>query len=411
MTDFGMNVRGEFPIFSKRIDGNPLIYLDTAATAQKPSVVLKAMENFLRNENANIKRGMHPLAEHSTELYETARKSVQKFLHAKKSHEIIFTKNCTESINLIARAWGEKNLRKGDVVLLSLLEHHSNIVPWLQLKEKIGIDVEWIGIEDDGTLKLDDAKRIFEQGKVELLSVSCVSNVLGVRTAYEELTKLAHEHGALVLLDAAQLAPHAPIDVQTIDCDFLAFSGHKLYGPTGIGILYGKEELLDAMPPFLGGGTMIQEVFTDRFTPAHLPEKFEAGTPPIAEAVGLHAALDFIENIGWEKIQSHESSLIEAALEKLTKLEGSIILGPKDSKKIAGCISFVTPGVHPHDLTEYCGRKGVCLRAGHHCAQPLHNRLKHSATTRMSFGIYNTKEDIDRAYAIMKEALYFFTQG
>lgn len=402
------DIRGLFPILTQTIEGNALVYLDSAATSQKPEAVISSMDEFYRNDNANVKRGMHALAERSTELYEAARNRVQKFMNARQPREIIFTKNCTEAINLVARSWGEKNLRKGDVVLLSLLEHHSNIVPWLQLKEKIGIEVEWIGIEKDGTLRMEDAKRILEQGRVELLAITAVSNVLGTVTPYKELIALAHEHGALTLLDAAQLAPHALIDVREIDCDFLAFSGHKVYGPTGIGVLYGKEELLDAMPPFLGGGTMIQEVSTDRFTASHLPEKFEAGTPPIAEAVGLHAALDFLGEIGWEKIQAHEKELITHALSSFEKMKYVTVLGPKDPQKIMGCIAFVTNGVHPHDLTEYCGRKGVCMRAGHHCAQPLHKSLGHPATTRMSFGIYNTKEEIDRACDIMKEAMTFF---
>lgn len=408
MADPGVQIRAEFPIFSQTIEGNPITYLDSAATAQKPRTVIDAMAKFYECDNANVKRGMHVLAERSTELYEAARIKVQKFLNAQKSHEIIFTKNCTEAINLVARSWGEKNLRKGDVVLLSLLEHHSNIVPWLQLKERIGIEVEWIGMEKDGTLRMEDAKRILEQGKVELIAITAVSNVLGTVTPYKELIELAHEHGALIFLDAAQLAPHALIDVQDIDCDFLAFSGHKVYGPTGIGVLYGKEELLDAMPPFLGGGTMIQEVFTDRFTPSHLPEKFEAGTPPIAEAVGLHAAIDFLGEIGWEKIHTHEHELIMHALEALGKLKFVTVLSPKDPQKIASCLSFVTDGLHPHDLTEYCGKKGVCMRAGHHCAQPLHKHLGHPATTRMSLGVYNTKEEIDRSCDIMKEAMKFF---
>jgi len=408
MSDFGISVRQHFPLLSQTIEGNPLVYLDNAATTQKPTVVLEAMRNFYEQSNANIKRGMHPLAEAATERYEDSRRRVQAFLGAKKLHEIICTKNCTEAINLVARSWGKKNLRRGDVVLLSLLEHHSNIVPWLQLKEKIGIEVEWIGIDDDGTLRMEDAKKILEQGKVELVAITAVSNVLGTVTPYREIISLAHEHGALTLLDAAQLIPHESINVQDIDCDFLAFSGHKIYGPTGIGIFYAKENLLETMSPFLGGGMMIQEVTTEHFSPAHLPEKFEAGTPPIAEAVGLHAALDFVEGIGWERIRTHECELVTHALQLLEKMEYVTVLGPKNPQKIAGCISFVTNGIHPHDLTEYCGRKGVCLRAGHHCAQPLHDRLGKKSTTRMSFGIYNTKQDIDRACNILDEAQKFF---
>jgi len=408
MSDLGISVRQHFPLLSQTIEGNPLVYLDNAAMTQKPTAVLDAMRNFYEQSNANIKRGMHPLAEAATERYEDSRRRVQAFLGAKKSHEIIFTKNCTEAINLVARSWGEKNLRRGDVVLLSLLEHHSNIVPWLQLKEKIGIEVEWIGIDDDGTLRMEDAKKILEQGKVELVAITAVSNVLGTVTPYREIISLAHEHGALTLLDAAQLIPHESINVQDIDCDFLAFSGHKIYGPTGVGILYAKENLLEAMPPFLGGGMMIQEVTTEHFSPAHLPEKFEAGTPPIAEAVGLHAALDFVEGIGWERIRTHECELVTHALQLLENMEYVTVLGPKNPQKVAGCISFVTNAIHPHDLTEYCGRKGICLRAGHHCAQPLHDRLGKKATTRMSFGIYNTKQDIDDACNILDEAQKFF---
>lgn len=260
-------------------------------------------------------------------------------------------------------------------------------------------------------LKMDEAQKALELGNVKLVSLSCVSNVLGTITPYEEMVQLAHKNGTLVMLDAAQLAPHAPIDVQEIDCDFLVLSGHKIYGPTGIGVLYGKEELLSAIPPFLGGGTMIREVFTDRFTEAQLPEKFEAGTPPIAEARGLHAALEWIENIGWKSIQKHEKDLLSYSLKKLSELPFIKIIGIEGSKcdcKRIGCISFTTPPVHPHDLTEFCGRKGVCMRAGHHCAQPLHDHLGISATTRLSIGIYNTKEDIDRACRVIEEAYTFF---
>lgn len=472
MPILGYQIRLQFPILQKKLDGHPLVYLDNAATTQKPQVVLDAMRKFYEKDNANVKRGMHVLAERATELYEAARKRVQKFLNARKAHEIIFTKSTTESINLVARAWGEANLKRGDVVLLSLLEHHSNIVPWLQLRDRLQqtdssahqytgilvspeprqqkegekretLEIAWLGIERDGTLKLDEAEQILRTGRVKLVALTCVSNVLGVVTPFKELTQLAHAHGALVLLDAAQLAAHHPIDVQDFDCDFLAFSGHKVYGPTGIGILFGKEEHLKAMPPFLGGGTMIQEVFTTHFTPASLPEKFEAGTPPIAEAVGLHAALDWLAELGWGNVQAHEQELFTYALKKLSELPFVEVLGPKDSKRIMGCISFVvrckrssassasspsssSSTIHPHDLTEYIGRPStsfrrgsasprrtgqapaVCLRAGHHCAQPLHDFLGYPATTRLSIGIYNTKEDIDRMCEVLEEAFAFF---
>jgi cysteine desulfurase / selenocysteine lyase len=413
-----LRVRAEFPVFSHTIDEYPLAYLDSAATTQKPKCVIDAMSEFYENDNANVKRGMHVLAERSTEIYEGARERVRKFVNARRCREIIFTKNATEGINLVARSLGETHLRKGDIVLLTLLEHHSNIVPWLQLKEKIGIEIGWIGIQKDGTLRWDEAEKILKTGRVKLVCMTAVSNVLGVKTPYTYYTHIIHMHGARLLLDAAQLAAHSPIDVQEIDCDFLVFSGHKVYGPTGIGVLYGKEELLKGMPPFLGGGTMIQEVFTDRFTPANLPEKFEAGTPPIAEARGLHVALVWLEGLGWKNIQMHEKELMSYALRQLGELDFVEILGPKDPEKVTGCISFLCPakpegrsGVHPHDLTEYCGRKGVCLRAGHHCCQPLHDFLGIPATTRMSVGVYNTKEDVDRACEAVREAYRFFTRS
>jgi cysteine desulfurase / selenocysteine lyase len=423
--NLAMRIRPEFPILAQKIDGHPrvkpsqssshaaqLIYLDNAATAQKPQCVIDAIKNYYEKDNANVKRGMHELAERSTEVYESARKRVQKFINAKTSREVIFTKNSTEGINLVARSFGEANLKRGDTVILSILEHHSNIVPWLQLKEKIGIELAWVGIDDDGMLNIKELGKILETKNVELVSITCVSNVLGTVTPYKEIVKLAHEYGALCMLDAAQLAPHSPIDVQNIDCDFLVFSGHKVYGPTGIGVLYGKEELLNAMPEFLGGGSMIQEVYTDRFSPNHLPEKFEAGTPPIAEACGLHIALDWLEGLGWENVQKHENELMEYALMKLSEIKFVKILGPMSHVPCptsrAGCISFLTLPVHPHDLTEFLGRKGICLRAGHHCTQPLHDKLGHSATTRMSFAVYNTKEEIDIACELMREAHAFF---
>lgn len=415
-------VRAQFPILTQKVDGHPLIYLDSAATSQKPRIVLEAMQHFYEEDNANVKRGMHVLAERATEVYEAARSKVQRFLHAPCPHEIIFTKNATEGINLVARSYGETFLKKGDIVLVSLLEHHSNIVPWLQLKEKIGIEVEWVSIDPDGTLNMDDLNEKLKTKTVKLVALTCVSNVLGVVTPYKEVVRLAHKYGAVCLLDAAQLVSHRSIDVQDLDCDFLVFSGHKVYGPTGIGVLFGKEEHLRAMPPFLGGGSMIQEVHRTNFIPSDLPDKFEAGTPPIAEACGLHAALDWLENLGWKDIHSHEESLLAYALQMLSALPFLEVLGPKDATKIVSCISFVTQipsdpvkidvtelkGVHPHDLTDYMGKKGVCLRAGHHCAQPLHRFLRHPATTRLSVGIYNTEEDLTLMAEVLREGYQFF---
>ncbi len=407
MPQISDEIRPQFPILSQNIGENPLIYLDNAATAQKPKCVIDAISEFYEKDNANAHRGMHPLAERATKVYEAARDSVQGFINAHSRREIVFTRNTTESINLVARTWGEENLKKGDTVLLSLLEHHSDIVPWLQLKERKGANVRWAGVKKDGSLDMDEAEKIIREESVKLMCITCVSNVLGTRTDFESLTKLVHEHGGIALLDAAQLAPHSQIDVQKIGCDFLAFSAHKIYGPLGIGVLYGKEELLKNMPPYLGGGMMIEEVSEDCFTATDPPEKFEAGTQPIAEARGLHATIDFIEEIGWERIQRHESELMDYALRKLSELKFVKILGPNENR--LGCIALVTEPVHPHDLTEYCGRKGVCMRAGLHCAQPLHKALGFNASTRMSFGIYNTKEDIDRACNVIKEAYKFFT--
>ncbi|NOS67045.1 MAG: SufS family cysteine desulfurase [Candidatus Peribacteraceae bacterium] len=402
------SIRRQFPILSQKIDGKPLIYLDSAATTQKPQAVLDRMQKFYGEENANVHRGMHVLAERATVAYEHARVTVQNFLNAQRPEEIIFTKSCTESINLVARSWGRAHLREGDAVVLTVLEHHSNVVPWLQLKEDLGIDIQWIDIDDHGHLKTEMLDAFLKKGNVKLVAVTAQSNVLGVRPPLPDIITKAHAHGALVLVDAAQSVAHHQTDVQELDCDFLAFSGHKLYGPGGIGVLYGKKEHLESMPPFLGGGMMIQEVHQDRFTPADIPQKFEAGTPAIAEAVGLAAAIEWIGQYSWEEIEDHEQSLIAAAVETLHVIPKITILGPGNggarhgSASLttgalplqSGCLSFVTEGVHPHDLTEILGRQGICLRAGHHCTQPLHRRLGITASTRLSVGIYNTEEEI-----------------
>lgn len=388
-------IRREFPLLAS----GEVIYLDSAATTQKPEIVLQAMDAYYRNHNANPHRGMHALAEAATVAYEDARTTVASFIGA-KPYEVVCTKNCTEAINLVAQSWG-KQLQKGDTVLLSMLEHHSNIVPWLQLKELIGINIEWIGIDDNGLLKMDDLDCFLETNTVKLVSVTGLSNVLGTRTPLEDIAQKAHAAGAKVLVDAAQLVAHAPIDVQKLNCDFLTFSGHKLYGPTGIGALYAKHDLLQKMPPFLGGGMMIGEVTTDTFTAADAPTKFEAGTPPVAEAVGLAAAIDWMNRFAWEDISRHEEDVLRYALSALQSMDGVHVLGAPDT----ACISFTVDNVHPHDLTEIIGRNGVCMRAGHHCAQPLHTALGVGASTRLSLGIYNTKEDIDTAVDAMTIAI------
>lgn len=409
-------IRRQFPILEETIDGRPLIYLDTAATAQKPRGVLECVQKFYEADNANVHRGMHILAERSTVAYESARKTVHAFLNARHPEEIIFTKSCTEAINLVAISLSRgQSLAQGDVVVLSALEHHSNIVPWMQLQERKGIEIAWLECDKSGRIAPAHFKNILAKGRVKLLSITAQSNVLGVCPPLKELIDLAHEAGALVLVDAAQSVAHHQTDVQALDCDFLAFSGHKLYGPTGIGVLYGKKDLLQSMPPFLGGGSMIQEVRDDGFTPADLPQKFEAGTPPIAQAVGLASAISWLSQFSWEDIEAHERVLLEAALTMLRSIQGITILGPAfakasagrsgPTKDISGCISFTIDGVHPHDLTEILGRQGICLRAGHHCTQPLHRRLNITASTRLSVGIYNTVEEITALGEALPQAI------
>ena len=395
-------VRRQFSVFAGK---DAPLYFDSAATAQTPDAVIEAMDEYYRTYCANVHRGMHALTERATLRYEEARKTVGAFINAKYPREIVFTKNCTESINLVARAWGEQNLRAGDAVLLSLLEHHSNIVPWLQLKERRNIAVEWMEIDDVGRLKMESLGKILGKGKVKLVAITGQSNVLGVRPDLQKIIRMAHDAGARTLVDAAQLIAHHPVDVQALGCDFLAFSGHKLYGPTGIGVLYGKRDLLEEMPPFLGGGMMIHEVKTDRFSPAEPPQRFEAGTPPIAQAIGLAAAIEWVKQFPWKEIETYERSLIRNALTLLGEVEGLTILGPKDADAISCCISFTADGVHPHDLTDILGQQQIAMRAGHHCAQPLHEKLGVPATTRLSIGMYNTAEELETLKVEMQKAL------
>lgn len=388
-------IRQEFPI----LRSGENIYLDSAATAQKPEAVLDAMNRYYQEENANVHRGMHGLAEKATVAYEDARKAIAMYIGA-KPHEVVFTKNCTEAINLVAHSWGKANLSKGDTVVLSILEHHSNIIPWLQLKERIGIDVQWVDIDEHGMLKMDDLDRLLSSKTVKLVSITGLSNVLGTGPDVKHAITKAHDAGAKILIDAAQLIVHQEIDVCDLNCDFLTFSGHKLYGPTGIGVLYTKRELLESMPPFLGGGMMIGEVTKAHFTTADIPAKFEAGTPPIAQAVGVHAAIRWVQQFDPKDRKAHEDALIQTAIAELKKIDGLHILG----SPTVGCISFTVDGVHPHDLTDAIGKHGVCLRAGHHCTQPLHDRLGISASTRLSVALYNTEEDIVRAVDALRSA-------
>lgn len=386
-------LRRQFSILRQTISNSPLIYLDNAATTQKPQCVPDTMDEFYKTSNANINRGVHKLGERATVAYDNARKTVQQFINAKHAHEIIFTRNTTEAINLVARTFGDA-LKKGDAIALSLAEHHSNIVPWLQLKDRKDVMIEWIGLNADGSMDIGSLRKILKKGKVKLVPITGLSNVLGSLTDLPSIIPLTHEYDAKILIDAAQLAPHAMMDVQKLDCDFLAFSGHKVYGPTGIGMLYGKQKVLDSMPPFLGGGDMIQTVEKDGFTVAELPRKFEAGTPAIAEAVGLAAALEWLMNLDRTAVMKHEQSLLKHALERLQKIPGIKLLG--NLTNYSACISFTVDGIHPHDLTDILGQQGICLRAGHHCTQPLHKHLGINASTRLSVALYNTMEEIDR---------------
>ncbi len=391
-------IRKDFPILQNEAHpGKPLVYLDSTATTQKPISVLRSMDDYYRTSNANIHRGIYSIAEEATARYEGAREKVASFIGARKDREIIFTRNATESINLVAYSWGRSNLQKGDLVILSEMEHHANLVPWQMLAAEREIRLEFIPVSDDGLLDLDTYFGLLKQGP-KLVAFSHMSNVLGTITPAEEITKSAHDAGALVLIDGAQSVPHFPVNIQTIGADFLAFSAHKMCGPTGVGILYGKEKILDEMPPFQGGGDMIKKVHLRSFVPNDLPYKFEAGTPAIAEAIGLGAAIEYLNNIGMDKIRLHEEAIIAYALEKLAEVPGLKVIGPKADQKGA-VASFSLQGIHPHDVAQILDTEGIAVRAGHHCAMPLHERFHLDATTRASFYIYNTLEEVDMLVA------------
>ena len=399
--------RRDFPIFSRLgDDGRPLVYLDSAATSQHPRQVIEAIVDAYQNHAANIHRGIHRLAEEATALYEAARQKACRFLGASSPQEVIFTSGATAGINLVARTWGDANVAEGDEILVTEMEHHSNLVPWHQLAERTGALVRWVPLTDDGRLELGALDRLLNR-RTRLVAVTSVSNVLGTINPIPEIVRRAHEAGAVVMVDAAQSAPHQKTDVAAWDCDFLALSGHKMLGPTGIGVLYGKRALLEAMPPFLGGGGMIRRVFVDSFQPASLgdeadprPAKFEAGTPPIVEAIGLGAAIDYLDRVGLETIGRHEHLLTACAFEVLGSVPGLRILGPPPDAR-AGLVSFTVADsrgnlVHAHDVAAQLDRAGIAVRASHHCAEPLHRRYGLDATIRASFYFYNTLEEIDR---------------
>ena len=387
-------IRKDFPILERETrDDVRVVYLDSTATSQKPKQVIDAMNDYYNRSNANIHRGVHTLAEEATSMYESARERIAKFINAASSREIIYTRNTSESINLVAYSWARANLKAGDLIILTEMEHHSNLVPWQMLNAERGVDLEFIPVTDDGLLDLDFYKTVLDR-RPKLVSFTHMSNVLGTINPAEEIIRMGHEAGAIVMVDGAQSVPHLTVDVQKLDADFYAFSAHKMCGPTGIGVLYGKSALLEAMPPFLGGGDMIKEVKLRSFRPNSLPHKFEAGTPAIAEAIGFGVAVDYLTNIGMDNIAAHEHEITEYALERLEEVPGLKLFGPSADKK-GGVAAFTFDGIHPHDVAQILDRDGVAVRAGHHCAQPLHEKFGIPATTRASFYLYTTKDEVD----------------
>jgi cysteine desulfurase / selenocysteine lyase len=389
-------IRRDFPILATRTShGKPLVYLDSASTSQKPQVVIDAVDEFNSTYNANVHRGIYEIGERSTAAYEAARKAVARFINAPDHHEVIFTRNATEAINLVAYSWGRKNISRGDVIVLTEMEHHANLVPWqLLVQEKDG-DLEFIPITDDGVLRLEVFEHLLKL-RPKLVAFTHVSNTLGTINPVVEMTRLAHEAGALVLVDGAQAVPHVPVDVQAIGCDFYAFSGHKMLGPTGSGALWARRELLEAMPPFLAGGEMIREVHLRRSDFNAIPWKFEAGTPDIAAEIGLGVAAEYLMTIGMDRVQVHERELLDYALPRLRSAHPDLELyGPMDTSIRGGVIPFNIPGIHPHDVAQVLDRSGVAVRAGHHCTMPLHERLDLPATARASFNVYTTRTDVD----------------
>jgi cysteine desulfurase/selenocysteine lyase len=390
------NIRKDFPILERTVrDNKPLVYLDNASTTQKPNQVIDAINDYYRNHNANIHRAVYALAEEATELYENTRDKVANFINVKNRNEIIFVRGTTEAINLVAYAWGRAHVKEGDIIVTTEYEHHSNIVPWQLLTQEKGAKLEYIGMDDDGELILEDLEKYLATGKVKLVTFSLMSNVLGTISDTEKIISKCKEAGVLTLIDGAQAVPHMKIDLEKLDCDFFAFSGHKMLGPTGIGILWVRKSVLETMNPFHGGGDMIREVHKYETTWNDLPYKFEAGTPNIADVIGLGAAIDYLSKIGMDNIRQHEIELTTYAMEKLSNVKGLHIYGTKDISKRGGVISFNFADVHPHDVAQIIDEEGIAIRSGHHCAQVLMERLNVAATSRASFYIYNTKEEID----------------
>lgn len=399
-------VRADFPILQREVQGHPLVYLDNAATSQKPRAVLQAMDQYYQRTNANVHRGVHALSEEATALYEGARGKIARFIHASARQEIIYTRNATEAINLVAYGWGLDSLRPGDEVLITQMEHHSNIVPWQLICQRTGATLRYVPIDAGGLLCFDRLSELLTE-RTKLFAFTAMSNVLGTINPVEELVASAHAVGALALVDGAQSVPHLPVDVQALGCDFLAFSGHKMCGPTGIGVLYGRRDLLEQMSPFMGGGDMIREVRMEGSRWNTLPWKFEAGTPAIAEAIGLGAAVDYLADLGMDWIQRREHELVSYAMDRLSQVEGLHVVGPSANER-GGLVAFTLEGVHPHDISAILDAEGIAVRAGHHCAQPVHDFLGLVATARASFYFYNTFEEIDRLIAALEQVQSVF---
>jgi len=387
-------VRADFPILNRRINGKPLVYLDSAATSQKPAAVIDVMDDYYRRYNANPHRGVYAISEEATAAYEGARQRVARFINAASPKEVIFTRNTTEAINLVRYSWGRVNVSADDGILLTEMEHHSNLVPWQLLAAEVSARLEFVCIDDEGLLQLDTLERKLDG--VRLLAISHQSNTLGTINPIKAIAEVAHRAGALVLVDGAQAVPHMPVDVQALGVDFYAFSGHKMCGPTGIGVLWARRSLLEAMPPFLGGGDMIKRVKLTEASWNDLPWKFEAGTPSVAEGIGLGAAVDYLTQFGMDAVRAHERTLVDYAMEKLQDVPGITLYGPRDPEVHGGAISFTLPNIHPHDLATLVDREGIAVRAGHHCTQPLMDRLGVAATTRASFYVYNRAGEVDQ---------------
>lgn len=402
-------IRHDFPILNQTVNGQELLYFDSAATSQKPQYVIDSLVNYYQNNNANVHRGIYELSERATQQYEQARDKVQKFIHAQKREEVLFTRGTTESLNWLASTYGAENVKQGDEILISYMEHHSNIVPWQQLAQRVGAHLKYVELNDDGTLNMADLERKITD-KTKIVSITHASNVLGVVNPIKKIAKIAHKHDAIMIADGAQSVPHMRVDVQDMDVDIFAFSGHKMLGPTGIGVLYGKHDILENMKPAQFGGEMIELVDLQEATFQPSPWRFEAGTPNIAGAIALGSAIDYLTNIGMKEVENYEQSLVDYALPKLKSIAGVTIYGPQNSEQHSGVIAFNLAGVHAHDLATALDQEGIEVRAGHHCAQPLMKYLNIAATVRISLYIYNTREEIDRFISVIEDIKEYFNR-